>query len=276
MAEIDESKRNKIILAVVGVVILAAGAGLYWYDQSRNAEVAAARPEKPLPTYPIRPAETPDAIEHPVPAAPAAEGTAALPALADSDASARENLGKLFGKDAVERFFTPEQLVRRLVATVDNLTRPKLSIDQRALKPVQGSFAVTGEGETLALAGDNVARYALYRDLLDHVDAKQLAAAYFRFYPLFQQAYEDLGYPGQYFNDRVVKVIDHLLETPKVEGPILLTQPNVFYEFADPALEERSSGQKLLLRIGGDNADAVKKKLRELRRQLVDGRDPHA
>jgi hypothetical protein len=272
----DESKRNKIILAVVGVVILAAGAGLYWYDQSQTAAVADAPSEKPLPTYPIRPAEAPAAIEHPVPAASPADGAVALPALADSDASARENLGKLFGKDAVERFFTPEQLVRRIVATVDNLARPKLAIEQRALKPVQGSFAVTGEGDTLALSGDNVARYALYRDLLDHMDAKQLAAVYFRFYPLFQQAYEELGYPGQYFNDRFVKVIDHLLETPTVEGPILLTQPNVFYQFADPALEERSSGQKLLLRIGTDNAEAVKKKLRELRKQLVEGRDPHA
>jgi len=37
---------------------------------------------------------------------------------------------------------------------------------------------------------------------------------------LFQQSYEDLGYPGQYFNDRLVEVIDDMLKTPDVQGPI--------------------------------------------------------
>ena len=94
---------------------------------------------------------------------------------------------------------------------------------------------------------------------------KQLGALYIRYYPLFQEAYEDLGYPGQYFNDRLVQVIDHLLQTPEVRGPIQLKQGRVFYEYADPALEARSAGQKLLLRMGAANEALVKQKLRELR-----------
>jgi hypothetical protein len=64
-------------------------------------------------------------------------------------------------------------------------------------------------------------------------------------------------------------VIDHLLETPEVDGPVKLVQPGVFYEFADPSLESRSSGQKLLLRMGSDNAAAVKLKLRDVRREIA-------
>jgi hypothetical protein len=100
-------------------------------------------------------------------------------------------------------------------------------------------------------------------------DPRTVAAVYFRLYPLFQQAYEDLGYPGMYFNDRLVQVIDDLLQTPDVRGPVRLVQPKVFYEYADPSLEKLSAGQKLLLRMGSANAAVVKGKLRELRAEIV-------
>ena len=94
-------------------------------------------------------------------------------------------------------------------------------------------------------------------------------AVYVHFYPLFQQEYEELGYPGKYFNDRLVQVIDHLLAAPEVQGTVLLTQPKVLYQFADPKLEELSAGQKILVRMGGENAAKVKAKLREIRSALV-------
>ena len=53
---------------------------------------------------------------------------------------------------------------------------------------------------------------------MESVDTGRLAALYVRFYPLFQQAYRDLGYPNGYFNDRLVEVIDHLLVTPEIAG----------------------------------------------------------
>jgi hypothetical protein len=82
---------------------------------------------------------------------------------------------------------------------------------------------------------------------------------------LFQDAYVALGYPDGYFNDRLVEVIDHLLETPEVNDPIELVRPHVLYEYSDPNLEALSSGQKLLLRMGSDNAARIKGTLRELR-----------
>jgi hypothetical protein len=105
--------------------------------------------------------------------------------------------------------------------------------------------------------------------LAEAVPTGALVAAYAQVYPLLQQDYEQLGYPGRYFNDRVVQVIDHLLSTPEVQAPPLLIQPKVLYEFADPKLEELSSGQKILVRIGRENAVKVKAKLREIRSALV-------
>jgi len=82
---------------------------------------------------------------------------------------------------------------------------------------------------------------------------------------LFQSAYQNLGYPNGYFNDRLVQVIDSLLATPQLSGPIELSRPNVLYTFADPKLEALPAGEKLLLRMGPDNAAVVKGKLKELR-----------
>ena len=86
---------------------------------------------------------------------------------------------------------------------------------------------------------------------------------------MFQEAYESLAHPPQYFNDRMIEVIDHLLATPEVAGPVALAQPNVLYQFADPKLESMSAGQKVLVRMGAENAKVVKDKLRELRGELV-------
>jgi len=112
------------------------------------------------------------------------------------------------------------------------------------------------------------------------VDTERAVALYRRLYPLLQRAYEDLGYPGKYFNDRLVAVIDLLLETPEpsgalkvelpeIRGPLKPTRPWVLYRFSDPALEGLSSGQKILLRMGRENEKRLKAKLVEFRRQIA-------
>ena len=101
------------------------------------------------------------------------------------------------------------------------------------------------------------------------MDTRKIVSLYFHFYPLFQEAYNNLGYKSAYFNDRLVAAIDDLLAAPEIKDPVELVQPSVFYKFADPRLEALSSGQKIMLRIGGDNAAKVKVKLRELRQALT-------
>ena len=114
----------------------------------------------------------------------------------------------------------------------------------------------------------NFERYEPLVQLVRSSDTQQLVATYVRYYPLFQDAYENLGHPPEYFNDRLIEVIDHLLATPELQGPIALAQPGVLYQFADPKLESKSAGQKLLIRMGSENAAVIKDKLRELRSAL--------
>jgi hypothetical protein len=153
--------------------------------------------------------------------------------------------------------------------TIDNLPRKKVAERLKPVAPIEGKLAVSGPDESPTLAPENFERYRSLVQLVNITDTEQLTALYFRFYPLFQQSYQELGYPQGYFNNRVVEVIDHLLLTPEVKGPIALAQPGVLYEFADPKLENLSAGQKILLRVGPDNAAIFKKKLRELRAAIA-------
>jgi hypothetical protein len=73
----------------------------------------------------------------------------------------------------------------------------------------------------------------------------------------------------KYFSDRLVEVIDDLLGTPFVQGPVKLVRSRVLYVFADAQLEDLSAGQKVLVRVGPENAALIKTKLREIRRELV-------
>ncbi len=48
------------------------------------------------------------------------------------------------------------------------------------------------------------------------------------------------------------------------------------YTFADPALESRPAGQKLLIRMGPENAAAIKAKLTELRAVITAAPPKHS
>jgi hypothetical protein len=256
---------NKPMIGVAAAVIVVA-AGSWYYLQSRRAEVPRAAAEQPpLPAGP--PAEP--AIQHPLPGGPESAAKTPLPPLADSDAALRDALGQVAGAASVKDYLRPESIIRHLVVTIDNLPRQKVAVEKRPTNPVAGTFVADGDEVHATLDAKNFARYQPLVAVISRLDMQQVAAVYVEFYPLFQQAYQDLGYPNGYFNDRLVQVIDSLSNAPEPVGPIALVRPNVMYTFADPALESRPAGQKLLIRMGPDNAAAVKAKLAELRAAIT-------
>ena len=137
------------------------------------------------------------------------------------------------------------------------------------MKTAPGKFQTAVDADGIRLKPENSMRYSAYMRALEAIDPARVVALYVQYYPLFQQAYQELGYPKGYFNDRLIAVIDHLLAAPPVQEPVRLVQPEVMYRFADPEMEARSSGQKLLMRMGNANAAIVKEKLRAIRRELV-------
>jgi hypothetical protein len=263
--ELEDIARRKVAwLAGIVIVALLAIGGWYWYVGRQHVAAPAPAPAPPAPA-PAASAE--GQIEHPLPAETG--GAAALPALNDSDTVVHDSLVGVLGRGAVEQFLVPQNIVRHIVVTVDNLPRHRVAVDLRPVKPTPGQPVTSSQANMTTLSESSFARYAPLVRVVQGADMRSLAVVYERLYPLFQQAYEDLGYPGKYFNDRLVEVIDHLLQTPEVPAPIPLVQPKVFWEYADPDLENRSAGQKLLIRMGPANARVIKAKLREFRAEIA-------
>ena len=254
------------------VLVLVVVAGVFLWRAFHEAEApvtdvpptAAAPKAAEAPSAPAGPRYPIEAV-----APPGAAAQTPLPAVADSDATLQDTMGTLFVGAPLDRIFHLQEIVPRFVATIDNLPRQTVALSRMAVKPVEGTLETSRAGEQILLRADNATRYAPYLSVMENVDTKRLVATYVRYYPLLQKAYEDLGYPHGYFNDRLVEVIDHLLVAPDVPAPIALAQPKVLYQFADPSLEQLSAGQKILVRMGPVGEARVKTKLRDIRRALT-------
>lgn len=252
---------------LVPAVLLAAIIAATWYFWPRTERPdLSLRDPVPAPSAPAEPAAP---AEPRFPVAPPPPAEAPLPVLNESDAPLGEALGRLVSPQALARFFELEDVIRRAVATIDNLPREHYAQRLSPVKPIGGPFITAGPEGNRVIAAENSRRYAPFVGIVAAVDTRRAVDVYLHFYPLFQQAYVDLGYPGGYFNDRLVQVIDHLLEAPELQGPIALVVPHVLYEYADDELQARSSGQKVLMRMGPENAARIKAKLRDFRRELL-------
>lgn len=262
---------NNLAKTLLIAVVLAAFAGAaYWWYYLREPEPQPAPP--PVAAAPApQPKASEPAIKYPVDTATAAP-------LTPQDVPAA--LADLLGRKAVSSFLQTDDFPRRFVATADNLGRAHAPSIIWPVMPTAGRFTVEEADGGPVIAADNSSRYTPFVLLVETVDIGRAVALYTRMYPLLQDAYRNLGFPKRYFNDRLVEVIDQLLATPDVTGPIKVhltevkgpvpsERPWVRYEFADPALEKLSAGQKILVRVGPVNERRLKAKLAEIREQLA-------
>ena len=261
-----EKRSSQWFIPIVPAVAAAAALWFYWQRVSEPVPVAAppaVEPEEPAASIgPLHPLGQ-DADSEPKPE------LVPLPPLDQADDYLRLEVLGIFG-DSLETWLTESGLIGKLVATVDNLPRAHVAERIRPLGRLDDPFRVDAQdasGEYWINTG-NYDRYDALVEIAMNADLNTLAELYRRYYPLFQDAYVNLGYPDGYFNDRLVEVIDHLLETPEISDPVELVQPHVLYQYRDPQREALSSGQKLLLRMGQEHASKIKSRLREFR-QLI-------
>lgn len=257
-----------------GIVLLVGALVYFNLDKTPPVVPALEEPgtlpfkpkEEPAPAAPA----TPEVL-HPV---PTGADAASLPPLEGSDSSFKTALqDAVGGKAPLETLLVPREIIRRLVLNIDSLDRDPAPLWLRSVPRVPGLFQTQKDGgEALAIATSNAQRYRLLMQAIKAVDASKSAALYLRYYPLFQQAWTGIRTEGPVqFNDRLVEIIDHLLETPELAEPIPLVRPKVLYLYADSELEDSSSGQKALLRLGRNNAAVIKAKLREIRAAIAAG-----
>jgi hypothetical protein len=290
----SSSSRFPVVSIALALVLLAMTAYLGWrYLQGEHNPASQAEPQAVLPApavvAPAPPPEAPALVEAPAVVNPmdapepdpAQAEAMALPALADADAVVQDQLAKVFSRKDLLTYLQPDGFVRKSVATVDNLARPQAATRLWPVNPTPQRFSTqTGAGGVETIHPANSMRYAPMVRLIESVDSAQAVAIYRRLYPLFQQAYEELGFPNGYFNDRLVQVMDHLIETPvpaqppavalvEVKGSVPSLRPWVRYEFVDPGLEAQSAGRKMLMRVGAENQRRLQAKLKDLRQRVA-------
>lgn len=284
-SQASPASRWRLPLLIAALAALIVGGYVGWqYTQPAAAPaeaMPASAPAQPIAAPPplAQAPAAPPAIEHPM--EPAAGDNVALPALGDSDALVGEGLGSLLSRKDLLRFLQVDGFVRRVVATVDNLPRSHAPASRWPVMPTPQRFLTQpGSDGRQTIAPENSQRYQPLVQMIEAVDTAQAVALYRRLYPLFQQAYQELGFPDRYFNDRLVQVLDHLIATPlppqplavalvEVKGTVPSLRPWVRYEYADPALEAMSAGRKMLMRTGPDNQARLQARLLEIRQQMV-------
>lgn len=262
-------KNGTWLIPLLLAVGAAAALGYYWFGiRTQPVEPPPVEPldetvEERHPPGPIHPLE---------PLGPAERGDrdlVPLPSLSDSDAWFRLELINLFGQ-GLDDLLASDLVIERVVATIDNLPRSHVAERMRPVGRLPTNLVADAtDDESFFLSPANFERYTGLVEMLAMADMDEISDAYRRYYPLLQEAYVSLGYPNGYFNDRVVEVIDHLLETPEIKGQIRLVRPHVLYEYADPGIEALSSGQKLLIRMGNENAARIRQSLIELRSRIA-------
>jgi hypothetical protein len=258
---------NKSIYATIALLILLGGGIAAYFYFFQNAQTQPKPVETQVQEQPTVTPEPPAPEVHQVLNAPSEN--IALPPLESSDDFMASALAKLLNNKALMAIFTNDQLIRNIVVTIDNLPRKQVSMRVMPIKKASGKFLTTeSEGQTV-ISPNNKARYTQYMNFAEAINPKQLVELYVQLYPLFQKSYEALGYPDQYFNDRLMAVIDHLLVTPEIKDPVALVQPKYFYLYADPDMESRSIGQRILMRIGSDNEMLIKAKLKDIKQELL-------
>ncbi len=251
---------NRTIGVVFVLVILAGSLAAYLYWQQEQSGPAPELAQVAAPPPPLEP-PVHQVVE-------AAQPLPELPMLAASDSFVLNALAGLVGNSSLMKAFRSDRIIHNIVATIDNLPRMRAPMSVMPIRPAPGMFITTGTEANLAISPDNAARYASYMKIAGAMDSKQLVELYVRLYPLFQQSYEELGYPNKYFNDRLIEAIDDLMAAPDIKEPVRLARPGVLYEYADPGLEGRSIGQRILMRTGSRNEAAIKAKLGEIRQEL--------
>ena len=260
-----EQKKDWLMPTAVGagILLLVGGIGFYLMrDDGPQPDAVVDTPQAAVETPAAPPTSVATTTPPPARAVP-------LPPLDESDPEVLGGLTELLGQDAVMRHLVPERLVRNIVVTIDNVPRRQMALNQRPLQPTGGDLITSGEESAIVIAPENYARYEPFVGLVSKLDAKTLVSFYRGLEPLFQQAYEDLGHPDASFNARLNEVIEHLLQTPTPRGQVALVQPGVLYKYADERLENLSAGQKLMIRMGVDNATVIKGKLREIQAELL-------
>jgi len=201
--------------------------------------------------------------------APVAEAAVELPRLNDSDSFVAEKISELSSGTSLLSYLVDEQLVRRAVVLVENISRGQYPQTALPYKPIVEEMQVSSDdGRLFTMEAASYTRFDAAVAAFVALDTEQTVGLYRLLSPLLQQAYAEIGFRDAEFEQALIKAIDAVLSAPEIEGPFQLVKPSVMYLYADTRLEELANMNKQLIRLGPENSARLKAKLREFKQAL--------
>ena len=280
----DVQKRppnNNILFAVIILIVVACAAAFVLLtpsdEQATRTEVEPTVKEQPMmelkpendpvvdapSVNPEKPAE----LEVPAqsPSEPVQE-VEPLPTLNESDAVVVAKMDEYLS-DSVMSLMVTDDVIRRGVVYVDNLAKGKIAKKHMPVVQPEEKFSVN-EGDILTINPNSYERYTPYVKIFTSMSAAQAVRMYEEYKPLINNAYSEIGYGDDEFNQTLTDAIDLLLDTPEPEGDLPLLRDSVTYQYAFSEWEQLPDAQKQLLRMGPENMKKVKAALRNIKAQL--------
>lgn len=277
------------LAVVVGLVLFWR----YWQEDAPGGTTATDAPPAAAPSMPAAPElpPTPDiprrgaqapvadddtpAASVPAPIPEQEPEPPAPPALtpAQGNEFLRRELAEAgTSSDLAAQLAAIEQPLETTAALIDGLSRGLILRKVFQASPPAPGFRVEQRGDLFYMDQANYDRYDSLALKVSALDAKRLADGFHALRPLYEGAYEKLGLDPGDFDNAVIRMLDLVLATPEIDGPIALKPKSVVYVFADPALESLPAVQKQLLRMGPDNVRLIKGQAKALRDQLLNSR----
>lgn len=230
-----------------------------------------------LPTSQLAPAPEPvtantaqPAVVAPAPVEVAVPETATplaaveLPRLGDSDNFVLNGLRAVQNSAALMRWLSDQQMIRKFVVLVDNVSRGGFPQTALPYRPLGEEMPVTSVDDHLFVMDASAhARFDEFVNAFVALDTAQAMALYRTLSPLMQNAYSEIGFRDVDFNDTLRAAINRVLGVMDVPGPYQLVKPSVMYLYADAGIENLPAVNKQMIRLGADNNAKLKAKLRQ-------------
>jgi hypothetical protein len=255
------SSSSKTIAAVfVALVVVVAVVYFSWIRPGlRQEPVEAVEASTPVP----EPTATPTLAER---LSERLAGTT----LRTSDAVVRELVGSLSANPKLAAWLANDDLIRRFVASVDNIANGISPTSQLEFMRPKGKFQVVEKGDEITIDPKSYDRYDLATQVFVSLDTEGTVALYRELEPLIDDAYAEISPPGSRFSERLDAAIAELLAVTPPSGNPEVRRKVVTYVYVDESLEGLSGAQRQLLRMGPDNVLLIKAKLRDLKAGLQD------
>jgi len=250
------SNRWPLVAVVVAIILILVA--VFWFRRD-SSEVAPEPEATPAPAV-SEPLETGE----PEPTLDIGE----VPPLVDSDAWLQGIVSQISSHPQLAEWLVTPELIRGFVVVVDNIAEGTSPANHLDMAAPEGKFGVRESEDKIYVDSASYRRFDLLTEVIGSLDTEGTAELYTAIRPLCEQAYQDLGYPGEDFEATLRRAIQRVLAVPVVDGPVELERKVTAYEFADPALEELSPAAKQFLRLGPENLQQVQAKLRALSRAM--------